>query len=80
MSTWYEPHQIFKIRRRSDGLFSTGGSSPRFRKEGKTWTKRHHVTAHLRLLGDRERKLYQDCDLVTYTCTVTEVADLLEDA
>ena len=39
---------FFKIRRKSDGKFSSGGSEPTFTKRGKIWTTRGAVTLHLR--------------------------------
>jgi hypothetical protein len=56
---------IYKIRRRSDGLFSSGGTCPSFSKKGKVWTARGHVTSHLSQFGDSNKKLYyKDCEVV----------------
>lgn len=56
---------IYKIKRRRDGLFSTGGSSPTFTKKGKVWTSRGAVTSHLNLVNNIWY-WYRDCDLVEY--------------
>ena len=37
----------YKIRRKSDGKFSTGGTTPTFTKLGKIWKQRSHLTSHL---------------------------------
>jgi len=38
---------VYKIQRESDGLFSAGGSTPRFTKVGKLWRMKGHLTSHL---------------------------------
>ena len=49
----------YKIRRRSDGLFSTGGKSPRFVKDnGKVFKKRSNVSSHITNLIKHPRKRY----------------------
>jgi hypothetical protein len=56
---------IYKIRRRSDGLFSGGGTYPTFSKKGKVWTARGHITSHLSQFGDINKKsYYKDCEVV----------------
>jgi len=37
----------FKIRQKSDGLFSTGTSDPKFNSQGKVWWKKGGLTSHL---------------------------------
>lgn len=44
--------KIYKIRRKSDGLFSTGGLTPRFTKTGKTWNQIGHLKSHFTLLNE----------------------------
>jgi len=41
--------KVYKIRN-AEGLFSTGGTTPRWTKQGKTWTALNHLSAHLSLL------------------------------
>jgi len=59
--------EVYKIRRKSDGLFSTGGENPSFNKKGKTWSARGHVISHLSQFGDKNKKLYySDCEVVCF--------------
>lgn len=43
---------VFKIRRKSDGLFSSGGVDPHFNKIGKAWATESTMRSHLTLVGD----------------------------
>lgn len=75
---------VYKIRRRSDGLYSKGGSEPRFAVNGKAWTNIGHVRNHITLVRDglaakpkndaRLRSFYLDCDIVTFVVSTTESA------
>jgi hypothetical protein len=57
---------VYKIRR-SDGLYSTGGTFPSFNKTGKTWNMIHHLKRHLDNLGsERAMYVYGDCLIVEY--------------
>jgi len=62
--------KIYKIRRRRDGLYSTGGAGPSFSKKGKTWDNLGHVSSHvsnnLGNYGEINKTIpaYADCDLV----------------
>jgi hypothetical protein len=58
------PDAIFKIRRKSDGLYSTGGSDPVFTSKGKVWKQRSHVTLHLGQLSRQSKGVYDDCEIV----------------
>jgi len=75
---------VFKIRR-SDGLFSMGGSTPGFNKTGKMWTHKGHLTRHLGQLDNRRHhrslkgrpglsKVYDDCEIVSYELVETLAA------
>jgi len=70
---------VYKIRRKSDGLFSSGGSYPHFTKVGKIWRQKGHLTNHLNyLLGDRSWKgstPYDDCEIVSYELVEQQVGD-----
>lgn len=60
---------VYAIRRRSDGLFSTGGSSPRFTKNGKRWSTIGHVKTHLAMFVGYcydESAVYAGCELVVF--------------
>jgi hypothetical protein len=67
---------FYKIRRKSDGLFSTGGSSPRFTKTGKSWSNRGNLDRHLGMLLQNRNigalPAYKDCEVITF---ITEVTD-----
>lgn len=41
---------IYKIKRLSDGKYSTGGSRPSFTTNGKAWTNIGHLKNHLNLV------------------------------
>ncbi len=58
---------IYKIRRKTDGLFSTGGWHPVFAEKGKVWNTRGAVSGHFANFDDaRKNKLYRDCEVVLY--------------
>ena len=66
---------VYKIRR-ADGMFSMGGSDPKFNKTGKIWKQRGHLTSHLTCVADhgwKGSKPYDDCQVVTYELTETAV-------
>lgn len=63
--------QIFKIKR-TDGLFSSGGRFPMFRKLGKVWSQRNHLTNHIRQVKNIDR-VYKDCAIIIYEVTETEL-------
>lgn len=46
------PVFAYKIRRRSDGLFSSGGMYPRFGPKGKTWSSIGLLNQHLALFKE----------------------------
>jgi len=65
----------YRIRRRSDGLFSTGGSPPGFTKKGKLWRTQGALTNHFNLVSGWQGKaqdVYANCDIVTYELTEQE--------
>lgn len=39
--------KIYKLRRKADGKFSTGGSEPKFGKTGKNWSRRADLENHI---------------------------------
>ena len=72
--------KIFKIRN-ADGLFSTGGSTPNFTKNGKSWSTLGHVNSHLGFSSSHKEELYKDCDIVafeTHISSVYPVSELIE--
>ena len=73
----------FKIRRKSDGLFSTGGTTPKFTKNGKTWSSIGALKNHLNLMNGKRwdsywkqylpinKTYYDDCEVVELNITET---------
>lgn len=57
---------VYKIKRKSDGLYSTGGWSPGFHKNGKIWNSKGTLKNHLRIV---DRRIYKDCHILEYTIT-----------
>lgn len=61
---------VYKIRRKSDGLYSTGGTSFHFNKKGKVWKGDGPLKLHIGMLiqhRDSEYALleeYEDCEVV----------------
>jgi hypothetical protein len=49
-------NRLFKIRSKTTGLFSTGGTSATFTTKGKTWTGMGPLKAHLRQYFKYKRK------------------------
>lgn len=39
---------IYKIRHTDSGFYSTGGTTPKWNKNGKTWNNIGHLKSHLR--------------------------------
>lgn len=54
---------LYKIKRH-DGLYSAGGTMPKFTSNGKFWRK-NHLHAHLNNVININTK-YQDCQIVEY--------------
>ena len=73
---------LFKIRRRTDGLFSKGGVEPTFSKTGKVWKRRGDVSGHLSQLNRRTiREFYENCEVVEFSIIedhATEVIDVYD--
>ena len=63
----------FKIRRRSDGLFSSGGGYPRFSKKGKVWNKIGYLRRHLSMFAAQTlRQYYGGCEIVEFKVEISE--------
>lgn len=60
---------VFKIRRKSDGLYSTGGVNPTFTRVWKAWASRGNINQHLAQFetSDALRQVYGDCEIVVYS-------------
>ena len=58
---------VYKIRRKSDGKFSTGGSYPSFTKNGKIWKQKGHLTSHLNQLDAPSKVRYiKECEIIPF--------------
>jgi hypothetical protein len=73
---------VYKIRHKETGLYSMGGTDPRWSKTGKKWSKLGHITSHMRGLrrwGGYPHP-YKDAEIVEYQVTEVEVGtqDALE--
>lgn len=62
---------IYKIRHISDGLYSTGGETPRFNTKGKVWNAYGHVTSHLTQVHSKT-KVYANAEVVSFELTESE--------
>jgi len=76
--------KIYKIRNRDTGLFSTGGTYPRWEKVGKVWKARNHLTNHLTTVAV-EGVYGSNADVVEYEVTeqatsIQTVPDLISGA
>lgn len=70
MQSEYMP--TFKIRRKSDGLYSTGGLYPHFTKSGKVWGSKQALKKHFeQFTHERLVALYDDCEIEVYLYSQT---------
>ena len=65
---------VFKIRRKSDGLFSSGGVHPKRSERGKAWATLGRAKQAVALLNDSFFKpsaahYYKDCEIVELKLT-----------
>lgn len=65
---------VYRIRSRKTGLFSNGGTDPRFTTKGKVWKMKGHLTSHLTQLHAYGRKIYHEhnVEIVPYELIETE--------
>ncbi len=67
-------NKLYKIRRKSDGLFSCGTTNPRFSKHGKLY-KRQHLSTHLAQFSQKSlSQYYGNCEIVEYEVTELETS------
>jgi len=66
---------MYKIRQKSTGLFSTGGSVPRFTKKGKIWRRKGDLSSHLNLVSGR-KCVYDDCEVIVLETIEVEIQDM----
>ena len=69
-------NKIYKIRRKSDGLFSLGSEYPTFNKQGKAWTRKSYAVSawrgHVRWATPR-RLIITNSSIVSENMEDTEV-------
>lgn len=68
------PLTVYKIRRNSDGLFSTGGPDPTFTTKGKAWSGKGSL--HLHLSQFRNVRVYEGCEIVGFEYVETGTRDI----
>lgn len=71
---------VYKIRRTSDGLFSTGGLAPRWTRSGKAWPSIGALKCHLAQFREGGwrggvSKVYAGCEVVTYRVVRSEAPE-----
>ena len=75
---------VYKIRRKSDGLFSNGGENPIFMKRGKMWTNIGHIKNHFNGIREAHTSkkylefLYKNCEIVTFLLSEADSIDIIE--
>lgn len=72
--------EYYKIRHKPTGLYSSGGTTPTFRKVGKVWTL-GQLRSHLRMIqkGTKNFIVYLECEVVSFTETTGPVKITLSD-
>lgn len=77
--------KFYKIRRKVDSRFSSGGLTPSFTKRGKAWTSLQALKGHLALLAEYSHyhpdykapsKIYADCEIVVLEVKATNTMSL----
>lgn len=63
----------YKVRHPKSGLYSTGGTSPRWNTKGKVWNNKGALSNHLKLVNDRTA-YGEDCEVVTIEITMVETS------
>jgi hypothetical protein len=71
--------KVYKIRSKKTGLFSTGGSSPRWSKKGKIWAGSGPLNNHLNVIkeyGGYGKIVYdrEEAELVEYELIEQEIS------
>jgi hypothetical protein len=77
-------YKVYKIRRKSTGLFSSGGSSVSWSKNGKTWSTLAGVSGHLAMFIGRQytsswhhsQVLWNDVEIVVYEVKESPVENI----
>lgn len=64
---------VYRIRSKTTGMFSSGGSHPHFKKVGKLWKRKSDVDAHLRQ-ARLDVYVDNDAEIVSYALTEQETS------
>ncbi len=67
---------MYKIQQRKTGLFSTGGTIPKWDKNGKIWRMRGHVVSHINQLWKEQLEGYIDADVVKFELVPCEIESI----
>ena len=67
---------FYKIRNKKSELFSTGGQSPKWNKNGKVWKTIGHLKAHLGQDVFRRNSFYEEAEVVKYSVVETDCEDI----
>lgn len=60
-------NSVFKIRRKSDGMFSSGGTPPKFTKTGKAWANHRTFNQHISQFSQSElADYYENCEILVF--------------
>jgi|14_taG_2_1085336.scaffolds.fasta_scaffold02882_3 hypothetical protein len=69
--------KVYKIRNKTTGLFSDGGTYPQWKKNGKAYRSKAAITNWLNkstFSGSKHR--FADCEIVEYSLIITDIFDL----
>jgi hypothetical protein len=78
------PILVYKIRRKSDGLYSNGGQEPIFSKRGKIWMGVGDIKNHFNVIRKCHTSkkylevLYKGCEIVTFILNPMDRVDVNE--
>lgn len=66
--------KVYKIRDKETGLFSTGGTYPRFTNKGKSWSGMDALKNHINQFKGREsRWRYDNCEVIEMVLVESEL-------
>lgn len=71
--------KLYKIRNKETGLYSTGGSIPRWTKVGKSWNNLAHLNSHLTAYYSRPYHAeYNNSEVVEFEVTEKNAIHMLD--
>lgn len=68
--------EIFKIRDKSTGLYSSGGYYPHWSAKGKIWKRKSDLVAHLNRLSGNNTQHYSDAEVVVFSLVETQIGNI----